>query len=424
MVMKIKVEIPDRSVTRDKLEYPTEDVSFSYLASINKVLYVAQNWWGYNVVTRDVFADKVVFAVVQVNRYSGAIGRNQDYVNTYYSEYNPPASTADHYINRLKAGTTATLATEAIDINTEGRGLMISCSGSVIKSLRFNLPIATDPLALPTPNATISATDTTFASGHFGFKQLHIDYPHGGSESGSVWLKAPVTPLPPALAVLEVEIEGSGAPEDPYRPSLSQNLVEIQSLTGLPEFLYREAKKYEILKNKGFTDEEMRLLLGSIPQYQVDLNSVTWGAFEFSEKSPTNIIIITGDNPYQQGAIHKQTELAKNKNLKVLSPPQNYGEAVAQFNQHRRDYPWLAGKDSYAYQVLGLEELDLFQNVDFYFGELVEHRTHYDQLKRVPDWELWRRLEVLEERLSKVEVLTEERDKHLEKLKTIKRLGW
>jgi hypothetical protein len=166
-------------------------------------------------------------------------------------------------------------------------------------------------------------------------------------------------------------------------------------------------------------------LLGYIPQHQVDLEAVTWGAFEFSEKSPTNIIIITGDNPYQQGAIHKQTELAKNKNLKVLSPPRNYGGAVAQFNQLRRDYPhWLAGKDNYAYQVLGWEELDLFQNVDFYYGELVEHRTHYDQLKRVPDWELWRRLEELERRLERLAVLTEERDKHLEKLKTIKRLGW
>jgi D-mannonate dehydratase len=91
----------------------------------------------------------------------------------------------------------------------------------------------------------------------------------------------------------------------------------------------------------------------------------------------------------------------------------------------KRDYPhWLAGKDNYAYQTLGWEELDIFQNVDFYFGELVEHKTHYQQLKNVPEWELWRRLEELERRLEKVEVLTEERDKHLEKLRILKRLGW
>jgi len=37
---------------------------------------------------------------------------------------------------------------------------------------------------------------------------------------------------------------------------------------------------------------------------------------------------------------------------------------------------------------------------------------------------MWRRLEVLEEKLSKITVLTEERDKHLGKLKEVKRLGW
>jgi hypothetical protein len=42
----------------------------------------------------------------------------------------------------------------------------------------------------------------------------------------------------------------------------------------------------------------------------------------------------------------------------------------------------------------------------------------------VPDWELWRRLEALEKKLEKVEVLAEKRDKHLEKLKSVKRLGW
>jgi hypothetical protein len=236
-------------------------------------------------------------------------------------------------------------------------------------------------------------------------------------------LLAPVTPLPPAQAIIEVEVEGGG--EEPYRPLLSRNLVEISQLTGLPEFLYQEAKKYQILVNKGFTDDEIKLLLGYIPQHQIDLASVTWGAFEFKEDSPTNIIIITGDNPYQQGAVERQAEQARSKNLKVLRPPRNYGEAVKQYNQLKQEFThWLAGKDNYAYQTLGLEELDLLQNVDFYHGELVEHRTHYQQLRQVQDFEMWRRLEELERRLEKVEVLAEERDKHMEKLKTIKRLGW
>jgi hypothetical protein len=37
---------------------------------------------------------------------------------------------------------------------------------------------------------------------------------------------------------------------------------------------------------------------------------------------------------------------------------------------------------------------------------------------------IWRRLEELEHKLEKMKVLAEERDRHLVKLKEIKRLGW
>jgi hypothetical protein len=425
MVMKIRLIIPDRSITRAKLEYPTEDVSFAYLAAINQVNYINFLGLGYAILTRDSFADKAVWAAVQPRDYPSTIGRLLNADNMYFSRYELPASFADHVLYKRSVGTNINIATEYVELGTAGRGLAISCSGSTIKSLRYEMPAPRDPLALPAPDRTISATDTAIASGRFGFTFLYFYYPHGGSESGSAWLKAPLTQLPPAQAIVEVEVEGSGTPEDPYRPLLSRNLVEIASLQGLPEFLYREAKRYEVLRAKGFTEDEMKLLLGHVPQHQVDLDAVTWGAFEFSEKSPTNIIIVTGDNPYQQGAINRHVELARSRNLKTLRPPRNYGEAVAQYNRLKKDFPhWLAGKDNYAYQTLGLEELDLLQNVDFYYGELVEHRIHYQQLKQVPEWELWRRIEELERRLEGVRVLTEERDRHLEKLNAVKKIGW
>jgi hypothetical protein len=426
--MKIRaLEIPDRSITRTKLEYPTENVSFAYLSIINRVRVVShQRAWSGVVVTYDVFADKAVIALVSPNNNMVLKARVNTAVDYYRQTTYLDRAASDHAIEKGVGGTISGLATEAVDLDNRGQLFAISCSGSTIKGLRWLIddsPI--DPLSPGTPTRTISATDTSFAAGYFGPRVMRENYPHGFAYEIASYLIPPLTPLPPAQAIIEVEVEGSGAPDDPYRPLLSKNLVEIAQLTGLPSFLYQEAKKYEILKAKGFTEDEIRILLGYIPQYQVDLNSVTWGAFEFSEKSPTNIIIITGDNPYQQGAIQKHIELARSKNLKVLSPPENYGEAVAQYNQLKRDYPyWLAGKDNYAYQVLGLEELDLFQNIDFYYGELIEHKTHYQQLKQVPEWELWRRLEELERRLEKVEILTEERDKHMAKLKEVKRLGW
>jgi hypothetical protein len=228
-----------------------------------------------------------------------------------------------------------------------------------------------------------------------------------------------------AQAIVEVEVEGDGTPGNPYRPKLQENLAEIQGLQGLPSHLYAEARKYEMLRKRRLTDQEMEILLGYTPQHQVDLNSVTWGAYEFNPSSPTNIIIVTADNPYQQGAIERHMEQARNKNMKALRPPTNYQEAEEQFKQLKAEHrDWIVGKDNYAYHTLGWEELELLQNTDFYHGELLEHRTHYNQLKQVADPVIWRRLEELEGKLEKMKVLAEERDRHLAKLREIKRLGW
>ena len=416
--MKIKVEIPDRSITRAKLEYPTTNVNLPFISSVDRLLLVTRKATSnIHYLAPIVLADAMI---IDLPEYTTAdiTGRLQDAPNQYFALHDPPQATKDLRLFRTLAGTETEIAFQAVDIG-ESQVFGISCSGSSIRAHRWVArPQVVDPASLPAPTGTATATDTNFTSGYFGVGAYVMD-------TGGARLLPPATPLPPALAVLEVEVEGSGAPEDPYRPSLSSNLVEIQSLQGLSDFLYREAKKYQLMVSKGFTEDEIKLLLGYIPQHQVDLGAVTWGAYEFSEKSPTNIIIITGDNPYQQGAVSRQVEFAKGKGLKTLSPPKNYGEAVAQYNRLRRDYPhWLAGKDNYAYQVLGWEELDLFQNVDFYYGELIEHKTHYQQLKQVSEAELWKRLEELERRLEKVEVLTNERDKHMAKLKEVKRLGW
>jgi hypothetical protein len=419
MVMKIRatLEIPDRSITRTKLEYPETNVNLSFISAIDRLLLVTRRGGVIHYLAPVVLADAVI---VDLPEYTTAetTGRLQDAPNQYFALFDPPQSVRDLRLFRRVAGVETEIASQAVDI-TESQVFGISCSGSSIRAHRWVAsPAVVNPASLPSPTGSATATDTNFASGYFGVDVRNMD-------TGGARLLPPATPLPPALTVIEVEVEGSGAPEDPYRPLLNRNLVEITSLQGLPEFLYREAKKYEILKARGFTEEEMRILLGSIPQHQVDLNSITWGAFEFSKDSPTNIIIVTGDNPYREGAVERQAGLARSKNLKVLSPPRSYGEAVAQYQQLKRDYQyWVAGKDNYAYQVLGLEELDLFQNIDFYHGELIEHKTHYQQLKQVPEAELWRRLEELERRLERVTVLTEERDKHISKLKEVKRLGW
>jgi hypothetical protein len=409
-------------VLRAQLEYPTVNVSFAYLASINKTKYVDPYVGSYAVVTRDTFADKAVWSAVQVNIGAYQLGRLQNEQNYYVSNINIAASSADHTLEKLVNRTSTTLATEATDLGNIGLGQAISCSGSLIRSNRYDLSAVVDPLNLPTSYQTIYATDTSFASGYFGFRFLRESYPHGGCESGSAWLKSSLSPLPPAQAVLELGLEGSGRGDDPFKPSLSKNLAEIDLLTGLPDFLYLEARKYSVLKSKGFTDDEMRLLFGYIPQHQVDLDAVTWGAFELqADKSPTAIITITGNNPYKSGAVDRQKAKAK----RVFTPPKDYDEAVSLYNTLKKDYPhWLAGKDNFAYQALGLEVFEWFQNVDFYYGELIEHKTHYQQLKQVPDFEIRNRLSWLTDTLSKVVALVDERDKHIAKAREVLSKGW
>jgi len=419
--LKTPIDHPDTSVTRTKLEYPTDGVALIYLVAINKAYGgkgLVDNSYT-TMVTTDVFTDKAVNTFVGLYTDAPAIVvlRYNDARNSYYNAIVPVRSTSDHVILKVVAGTSTILATESVDLSPAPYRTRLSVSGSTLKSYRSN---SFDDALPSTPQ--ISATDTAFSSGMMGSTVLRKDpYPNLTSAFLSV-LEAPTSYLASVQTIIELNIEGSGKLDDPFRPVLNKNLVEINSLQGLPDFLYLEAKKYQILRSKGFTDEEMRLIFGYIPQHQVDLDSISWEAFEFHpDKANTVIITITGDNPYQSGAIDRQKSKAK----RVIKVPKDYNEAITLYNQLKKDYPhWLAGKDNFAYQIFGLEEFDWFQNIDFYYGEFIEHKTHYDQLKRVPDWEIRNRLLELREKISRMTILTDERNKHLRKIDEILRKGW
>ena len=417
----VPIDHPDGSVTRVKLEYPTVDVSFAYLSSINKAVSanLARTKINYKqtaILTTDWFTDKTV-----ANAYSNEV--DDTFVvrvsaqNTFYTFFSDFASyTADVKIRKMVNGTVADLAYEAVDVAGDYIQFVgaLSVSGSTLKFWRQDV-IDVDNINFGvSPN--VSATDTSIASGRFGIiEHVQGNWIASGIVLGGKLLSSKSSLLG-AVAVIETELGSDNS------PVFSKNVVEVSRLTGLPDFLYREAKKYEILKAKGFTDEEMELLLGYVPKHQVDLDAVTWGAFELHpDKSPTAIVVVVGDNPYSQGAVERQ----KGKVKRWWSPPRGYNEAVELYRQLSRDYPhWLAGKDNFAYQVLGWEELDWLQNVDFYYGELVEHRTHYSQLKQVSDDEIRGRIEELIGKLSSMGVLRGERESHIAKAKEVLRRGW
>jgi len=419
--LRTPIDHPDLSITRNKLEYPTVDVSFVYLASINKLDYFASAWaQDYWIVTNDVFADKAVEGII--SGHSGFPSTRHSIIsaskadgNFYWIEITVPYTTQDFILFKRYGNNSVTLGYEAIDLATgETDYGKISSSGSTHKAYRDN----------PT-TPKVTATDTSIASGYAGFG--YCAYYASSNNAVDSWfakLVAPSSPSMTSIVVIEMDIDGSGKHEDPFRPVMQKNIVDILSLPNLPSFLHMEAKKYNIMKKKGFTDDEIELLLGAIPKRHVDLDSVTWGAFEFHpDKSSTVVITITGDNPYKRGAIERQVRSTTAS--RVFKAPRSYRDAVELYNMLKSDHQyWLAGKDNFAHQVLGLEELDTLQNVDFYYGELLEHKTHYNQLKQVPEWEIINRLNELREKLSKISILIDERNKHLRKIDEIIRKGW
>ena len=282
-------------------------------------------------------------------------------------------------IQKKVNGSLYTLATESVDLLDYPTAYWHQVVGSTITSKR-NASVGTPVY----DTGILTATDTDFSSGKVGFDTTMAGYPPNtpGTAKGLwyywIWLRAPESESTPAVAVVEVEVEGDGSDDNPYRPKL------LRDIRGGRDYM-----------------------------------SITWSAFEFRDRNHV-VITIHGNNPYNPRAIDKQLE-----NIKIKHRVMNYREAVEVYRKLVKDHPeWLAGKDNFAFQTLGQPVYEYLQATDFYYGELVEHRKHYQQLKQVPDWELRRNLNTLRDKLERTAVMRDEVNKHLEKLYKIEKIGW
>jgi len=392
------------TITRDKLEYPTEDVSFAYLTAIDKIKIVPKNVIEEFILATDVFTDKGVG--MMVHRVVNLMGRFIDAGNFYMCTIYIGLTTQDFLIYKKVGGIDTTLGYEAVDLANEVFDGKFTISGSSLVGYRVDLT---------TPK--ISVTDTEFTSGRYGSGPQAAG--HGIRDHHPLRLIAPSSSSPPALAVIEVPVEKVDVEKvETQQPLFSKDLREISGLTELPDFLQKEAKRYEMLKAKGFTDEEIELLLGYMPQHQVDLQAVSWGAFDYKGEA-TMLCCITADNPYQSGAILGQTTYAESKNLKIYKPPTNLAEARELHKAIKVDRPdIIAGVHNLAYQLIGDANLEPLAVADFYDG-FVQGWYDWKDLEAVPQWELERTIKRWIERLEKADVPVEEKEKHLEKLKQI-----
>jgi len=392
----------DGYIDRAKLEYPTADVLHVYLAIIDKA-YDFKAWGLGNLgrFTRDYFTDKAVDAWLH-GEIDDLGGRHIDVDNWYRLQIDDDKVTADFYIDKKVEGVVTQLAVEAVDVNIIWYFCRFSISGSTLKGYRQEE--ITDFVGL-TPN--VVATDTDLASGKYGMR--FVGHGIGGLSGLSIILREPSSPLPKPKVIAEIPVDKD--------PTIPKNEVEINTLDGLPDYLYLSAKKYEILKSKGFTDEEIELLFGEIPQHTVDLNAVSWGMFDYKGEN-TAIIAVYGSNPYNDNAINELIEFVKSKNLKIIKPPQDLSEAIEQRKEIGKDRDMIAGKHNYAYQMIGDPNIEPLAVADFYDG-IMEGYYGKDPLRNVPLTEIENTIKMWMDKLERANVLSEEKDKHMRKLKRV-----
>jgi hypothetical protein len=217
-IAKTPIDHPDLSVTRAKLEYPTVDVSLWYLLIIGKAtVSVTEDITYAGFVTVDSFADLAVGDVFhECSNARAFAARWSDWANTYFNTLYAGATTADHVLKKVVAGTETTLATEAVDIISSAWYLLrIQCRGTTISSKRSA--------------TTISATDTSFSSGKFGVNLLghyYSDY----DRTSWAFLRAVASPMPQPIAYFEVPIIGDGSEENPFRAKMPELIVEDAKL--------------------------------------------------------------------------------------------------------------------------------------------------------------------------------------------------
>jgi hypothetical protein len=236
----------------------TENVSFAYLAIIDKLNYVRIHDWDLAIITKDIFTDKAVLAFFKTNYWFNVWGRLQNFQNSYRAAAYLPSVANDFQIHKEVLGIFIIIASLAIDFDMGGKAIALSITGSTIKGMYWEIPNPTDPFAMPIPNATISAVDTTFTSGRWGF-DLGGNIP--AVDSASVYLMPPMSPNPEILAIYEVEITGDGSIDNPFKPNLPSKLEFVEPA---------ELDKY---------DKVLQSAIKLNKDQKVDRLALSWNAF-------------------------------------------------------------------------------------------------------------------------------------------------
>jgi len=362
---------PQLPVKRSDLEYPTEDVNFPYLAIINKLFFEYDESSEPAIFTLDSFTDKAIktWGLTRSSDYvwGRMMARRVDMNNKYFVQLMDNQSTKDFILFKMVDGTVTELGYEAVDLNTNTfYPEKLSLLGSNIKAYRTDMD---------TPK--ISVTDTDLASGRFGFTLYARGYISVVFEA--TYLLAPSSPSPQVNVIVEYDVIGEGTIENPIKPNMPQELVEVSKDQVTPE---------EWLAIQSNSKGEHGLPL-------IDRLSVTWGSVDYKGE-PTMLCAIYSSSPsyLREDRILKHIEYAKKKNLMVIKIPRTLrevNEIHKKITGTRREM--MITVNELAYHLLGKPELEIDAVADFYERELLD----LNRIKKVPTWELHRILNRWEE---------------------------
>lgn len=332
---------------------------------------------------------------------SAVVGRvnNHPQDTAYGAAYNIQATTADFAIHKVLGGILTVLASEPVDLpEAYVAQTAFQAVGSNINAYRENMA---------TPK--LSATDSDIASGLFCQINESSNYVDPNLDI-STRLVTPSSSIPPTVSVVDIDYVGSGVADevrrisDPFRPHLPEDPVCVDP---------RERPEVEP-NPRCPNDPNLRVM---------NARAVTWGAFEFKPREGSSVVVMVRSH---------NADTLRSWGLNAVKPPQQLD--ITSVRQMYLDYArnhteWLAGKDDWMYQLWGLEHLELNAVADFYYGNLVEHRKHYHELKRVPDdilrqtLDMWMR-RFAEKKQGVVGALRERMDKHEQKLREVVHRGW
>ncbi|MEM2313129.1 MAG: hypothetical protein QXP83_07890 [Candidatus Nezhaarchaeales archaeon] len=261
-------------VLRANLEAPTVGVSFGYLAVIDKLFACGAggNELG-ALITEDVYADAAVVLVgTGCGVYMASVARLVDINNHYHQWLYSGFSGADNQVLKTVAGTRTLLASEAVDIDPFSCVIKTSCAGSTLTGYRWRPTTPIDLASLPAATGSVSATDTSLTSGRFG-----LDV-RGSARSAAAYMLSS-SPSPPPVAYFEAPVVGSGTLEDPFRVQMPEEMAWEWSLNPAAK------KKYDLLKLKGFMDEEIATLFPEVLSCRTNRLALTHSSLIKTDKA-------------------------------------------------------------------------------------------------------------------------------------------